>query len=131
MPTKSNPNVDLTYISTNIAQYCDAATMDAVVEAIKTTNLASTAEETTPGDATWTYKIGGPWAKALDDLLGPDAVSPGTLRTFVAAIGAAGSVATYTWTSKAFIANYSVDTTAGQNIKWSGTLNLTGSPVRS
>jgi len=132
MPTKSNPNVVLTYNSVNITQYCDAATLDAAVEAIETTNLASTAAETTPGDVTWTYKVGGSWAVALDAALGPDAVSPpATLRTFVAVIGASGSTVTYTWTTKAFIANYSIDTTAGENIKWSGTLNLTGSPVRS
>lgn len=131
MAVKSNSNVVLTYNAVNITQYCDTASMDATVETVESTNLASTATETSPGDTTWSYDIGGPWAKPLDDVLAPDVVTPGTMRTFVAAIGAAGSVATYTWTTKAFVSAYNVDTTAGENITWTGTLNLTGSPVRS
>jgi hypothetical protein len=132
MPVKSNPNIVLTYNSVNITQYCDTATMDATLETIETTNLASTATESTPGDTTWTYDIGGSWAKALDDVFGPDVITPpATLRTFSAAIGAVGAVSTYTWTTKAFVNNYNVDTTAGENITWTGTLNLTGSPVRT
>jgi hypothetical protein len=132
MTVKSNPNTALTYISLALAQYLDTATLDGVVEAIKSTNLASTAEETAPGNTTWTYKLGGSWAKALDDVLMPDIITPpATLRNFVAVIGASGSTVTLTWTAKAYIAAYTVDTTAGQPIKWTGTLQLTGSPVRS
>lgn len=131
MAIKSNPNLTLSYAGTALAAYLDQASIDAVVEAVETTNLASTATETTPGNTTWSSKIGGSWAKALDDVLGPDAVTPGTLRTCVIVVGASGAQATYTWTSKAFISNYTIDAKAGDTLKWSGTLNLTGSPVRS
>lgn len=130
MPVKSNPNITLTYNSNDITQYCDQATMDATVEAIETTNLASSATSTSPGDTTYTYDIGGDWAKALDDIFGPDIITP-TLRTWVAAIGASGSVATYTWTSGAFISNYKVTAAAGANLKWTAKLNLTVAAVRS
>lgn len=132
MPVKSNPNVSLVYNAVNITAFCDTASMDAVVEAIEDTNLASTATSNTPGDTTWTYDIGGSWAIALDNVFGPDVGSPpATLRTFVAAIGAVGGVATYTWTTAAYITNYKVTMTAGANIKWTGKLNLTAAPVRT
>lgn len=131
MPVKSNPNITLTYNSNNITAYCDSATMDATVEAIEATNLASAATVTTPGDTTYSYEIGGDWDKALDDIMGPDAIDPSTLRTFVAAIGESGSVATYTWTSGAFISNYKITSQAGANLKWTASLNLTVAAVRS
>lgn len=131
MPVKSNPNIELTYDSNNITQYCDQATMDATVEAIEATNLASAATVTTPGDTTYSYDMGGDWALALDAIFGPDAIDPSTLRTFVAAIGASGSQATYTWTSGAFVSNYKVAAQAGANLKWTAKLNLTVAAVRS
>jgi len=131
MPVKSNPNIVLTYNSNNITAYCDQSTMDATVEAIETTNLASSATSTSPGDTTYSYDIGGDWDLALDAILGPDAIDPSTLRTFVAAIGESGSVATYTWTSGAFPSNYKVTAQAGANLKWTATLNLTVAAVRS
>lgn len=132
MPVKSNPNIVLTYNSNNITAYCDSATMDATVEAIEVTNLASAATATSPGDTTYSYDIGGSWDLALDAIMGPDAIAPpATLRTFVAAIGASGSVATYTWTTGAYVSNYNVQATAADNLKWTAKLNLTVAAVRS
>ncbi len=132
MPVKSAPNCTVTYNSVNITQYLNTATLEAVIEEIETSNLASTGAETTPGLAKWSVKGGGDWAKALDDAVAPDAVSPpGTLRTLVVTIGASGAVATYTWTTNAYIGNYSVALDAKANIKWTGTIAVNGAPVRS
>lgn len=132
MPVKAAGNITVTYNSTNITQYLDTHTLEAAASEIETTNLASSASETTPGPVKWSIKVGGAWAKALDDVLGPDAVTPPTtLRTLAVVIGASGSQATYTWTTNAFISNYSVVSAAKDNHKWSGTLSVNGAPVRS
>jgi hypothetical protein len=107
--------------------------MEAIVNAVDTTNLASTANESIAGSASWSIGIGGQWSLTLDGYLGPDAVTPpSTLKTLVVVIGAAGSQATYTWTTNSFLSNYTVDASDMQGvITWSGTLSVSGPPVRS
>lgn len=132
MPVKAAGNTTVTYNGTNITQYLDENTLDAVVNEIETTNLASTGAETSPGTTKWSVKGGGSWAKALDDVLAPDAITPpATLRTMVVVIGATGATATYTWTTNAFISNYSIVSNAKEVQKWSGTISVNGAPTRS
>lgn len=136
-PAKSLGNVAFTYAALALAPYMDQASIEMTVNAIETTNLASTAKENTPGVTEYSVPIGGPWAKALDDVLGADAVTPPTtLRNFVGQIGPVANRVTYTWTGSAtvgaFISNYKIDASDPLGvIKWTGTLTISGSPVRS
>lgn len=133
MPVKAAGNVIVTYNSVNITAYLNTQALEAVVNEIDTTNLASTGAEKTPGTTNWTINVGGFWAKALDDALAPDGVTPpGTLRTLVVVIGASGAQATYTWTANAFVGNYKIEATDPTGvISWSGTLAVNGAPTRS
>lgn len=137
MASKTLQNVALTYNSVSLSAHLDQASLEAVVEAIDTTTLASSAQEKTPGATSYSVPVGGPWSKALDDCLGADADSPPTtLRTFVYQIGPTGNRVIRTWTGSstvgAFVTDYKVlsDDPMGV-IKWSGTLTISGAPVRS
>jgi hypothetical protein len=137
MPAKALTNVVITYNTTNITAYLNKASLKAVVKAIDTTNLASTAQQQGPGAPGFTVPVAGLWDKALDDVLGADADSPPTtLRTLVVQIGPAANRVIRTWTSSAnvgaFVSDYSVDTDDPLgNISWSGTLQCSGAPVRT
>lgn len=132
MPVKAAGNITVTYNAVNITQYLDQHTLDAVVNEIETTNLASTGVESSPSTTKWSIKGGGSWAKALDDVLGPDSITPPTtLRNMVVVIGATGAQATYTWTANAFISNYSIESSAKEVHKWSGTISVNGAPTRT
>ena len=81
--------------------------------------------------------VGGMWSKAVDDVLGPDAIEPPeTLRTLVYEVGPTGGKAIRTWTGTettgAFISNYQIQADNPlENVKWSGTLTCSGAPVRT
>jgi hypothetical protein len=137
MAIKSLLNIVITYNSNAMAAHLDQASLEATVETIDTTTFASTAQEKTPGATSYSIPVGGPWSKALDDILGADTVSPpSTLRTFVYQIGPSGNRVTYTWTGSAtvgaFISDYKVvaDDPMGV-VKWTGTLTISGAPTRA
>lgn len=129
MALKVAANVSVTYNSNALDAYLNTASMNAVVNAIQTTDFDSTGEESIAGLPTWTASIGGPWDATLDGYLGPDAVSPPTtLRTLAVGI----STVTYTWTTNAFISNYTIDASSpADGITWSGDLTCSGVPTRS
>lgn len=137
MGTRALTNRVLTYNGSNITAHLNKASMKAVIKVIDSTTLASSAQENTPGATSYTVPVGGPWSKALDDILGADADSPPTtLRTFVDQVGPSANRVTRTWTGSttvgAFISDYSVDTDDPLgDITWSGTLTISGAPVRS
>lgn len=137
MPANALGNVVLTYNGTDITPYLNKASLKAVVKAIDTTNLASSAQQQSPGAPGFTVPVGGMWDKALDDVLGADADDPpDTLRTLVVQIGPVANRVIRTWTSSstvgAFVSDYSVDTDDPLGkITWSGTLTCSGAPVRT
>ena len=131
MAIKSLGNVVVTYNAVHITQYCSQADLKAAIERLDTTNLASTAKESIAGDAEWTISLSGQWATALDTALAPDAVTPGTARTASIAIDGGAQTVTYTWTSTAEISDYTVTSSTGAFIGWSGTLSLSGAPGRA
>lgn len=130
MAVKSLGNVVVNYNSVNITQYCSQADLNATIERLDTTNLASTAKESIAGDAEWTIALSGSWATALDTALAVDAVTPGTARTATIAFDGGASTVTYTWTSTAEIQDYKITSATGAFIAWSGTLSLSGAPGR-
>jgi len=137
MAHKTLQNIVITYNSNAMAAHLDQASLEATVETIDTTTFASTGQEKTPGATSYSIPVGGPWSKALDDILGADTVAPpSTLRTFVYQIGPVSDRVTYTWTGSstvgAFISDYKVQADDPMGvIKWSGTLTISGAPTRS
>lgn len=132
MPVKSITNISVSYNSNALAGYLNQASLEAIVNEIDVTDLASAANEKIAGLANWSVPVGGFWDSTLDGYLGPDSVSPpASLRTLVVVIGPSGSQVTYTFTSAAFISNYRVQAEPTGAITWSGTLSVSGAPVRS
>lgn len=137
MPTKTLGNVAITYGALSMAQYLDGGSLEAVVEAVETTNLASAGQEKTPGAPSFSVPVSGFWAKALDDVLGADATTPPTtLKGLVVQIGPVGNRVINTWTGTtttgAFVADYKIDFSDPNGmLKWSGTLMCSGVPART
>lgn len=133
MAVKALGSITVTYNSNALTAKLNQASLEAIVAAIDTTNLASSAGEQIPGLVNWSVPVGGMWDSTLDGYLGPDAVSPpSTLRTLVIVIGPSGSQVTYTWTSNSFISNYKFGAdNPGGALTWSGTLAVSGAPTRS
>lgn len=130
---KALGSITVTYNSNALTAKLNQASLEAIVNAIDTTNLASTAGEQIPGLVNWSVPIGGMWDSTLDGYLGPDTVSPpSSLRTLVIVIGPSGSQVTYTWTSNSFVSNYKFGAdNPGGALTWSGTLSVSGAPTRS
>lgn len=129
MALKALTNVQITYDGDSLEEHLNQASMEAVIAEIDTTVLSSTAGEKIAGLGNWSVPVGGLWSATLDGYLGPDAVSPpSTLKTLIVVI----ATVTYTWTTTAFLSNYRVSAdNPGGAITWSGTLSVSGNPVRS
>jgi trans-2-enoyl-CoA reductase len=128
---KSRGNTTLYYNSNNITSYVDGHDLDDAIDQMETTNLASTGVETVSGDATWTLKMSGMWDNAIDAILGPDAVTPGTKRTAYVTYTGTSATVTYTWTTNAEISNYKISPKVGDFIKFTCDLALSGAPTRT
>lgn len=130
-PAKSAANTQVLYNAVDITQYCDQADLEAVLEQLDATNLASTANESVAGFATWRIRLAGPWTPALDNVFGPDAVAPGTKRNASIKLMNGANSVTYGWTNNAELANYKPTAAAKAVHKWSGELALSGAPTRT
>jgi hypothetical protein len=137
-PRRVAGNTTVTYNATAITAFLDQASLEAVTNAISVTNLASTAEQQIAGLPKFSAPVGGPWSKQVDDVLGPDALTPpSTLRALVLVVGPSGNQVTYTWASPtetygAFVENYKIDgSSPTDGLKWSGNFAISGKPVRS
>lgn len=131
-------NMTVTYAGTDITQYCNQAAVEATVAEIDTTNLASLSAESSPASTSWTVPVGGMLDKALDDVLGLDAITPpAAYRNLVITVGPSGTQTTYTWTASGTSVGATIDTFTiaptepTQLITWSGSLLISGGPVRS
>lgn len=126
---KSGGNVVATYIATNITAYCNSSELSSTIERLDTTDLADTAKTTIAGDAEWSVSLSGMWDNAIDTLLGPDAVTPGTARTFSLAYTGSGATKTYTWTSAVEIQDWKITAATGNFLEFSCTLACSGAPT--
>lgn len=133
LAVKTLGNITVSYNSNALAGYLSQASLESIVAELDVTNLASSAAEKIPGLGNWSIPVSGFWAPALDAILAPDSISPPTtLRTLVVVIGVSGSTVTFTFTSAAFISNYRISADSpSAPITWSGTLSVSGNPVRS
>lgn len=124
------------YAGVDVTEYLKLGDLTADVEQLDTTSLADDHPTSEPGGTTWQIRLEGPLTKALDDLLGKDALSPpATMRNLVITIGETGNATTYTWTGTtvvgAFVGNYRV----GPNVQFAevpfrADLAVSGAPVR-
>lgn len=131
-PVKGATNTTCTYNSNDLTSFCSQADLQATLDSIDVTNLASTGTETISPITTWTIPLQGFWDATVDGYLAPDAVTPGTKRTAVITFtDAASSTVTYTWTSNAEVGNYQISSQPKQAITFSAELRLSGAPVRS
>jgi hypothetical protein len=128
---KARGNITLTYNSQNITSYTTKTGLKAAADKLEATTLASTAKESIAADVDWSISIELNWDAALDTILAPDIITPGTKRTVVLAITGSTQTVTYTWTSNGEISDYAVDASVGNLITGSATLSLSGAPTRS
>ena len=137
MPIKSLSNVAITYGALALAQYLDGGSLEMTVTAVETTNLASTGAQSTPGAPSVSVPLSGFWDKAVDDVLGADAVNPPTtLKNLTVQIGPTGNRVTYSLTGTstvgAFISDYKIDFSDPMGmLKWTATLTVSGVPTKS
>ena len=128
---KSRGNVACAYNANVITAYCDGVDLDDAIDQLETTNLASTGKETISGDPKFSIKLSGMWDNAIDAILAPDAVTPGTRRTAYVTFTGSSAAVTFTWTTNAEIENYTITSKTGAFITFSATLALSGAPTRT
>jgi hypothetical protein len=134
---KALKNVAVTYGSTEITDYLNKASLERTVEAIDTTVFSSDGKVNTAGAPSASVSVGGPWGSALDAVLGPDSIAPpATLKNLIYSVGPTGGKVIHTWTGTevvgAFISNYVIDASSPTGIiMWTGTLTISGIPVRT
>lgn len=131
MAVKSRGNVTFTYNSVALTNYCDQAELNAAIDRLEVTDFGSTAVETIAGDATWTITASGPADPAVDNVLGPDAVTPGTARTAAIAYDLGATTVTYTWTSNCELESYTLTGEVGGVTRWDASFSLSGAPNRA
>jgi hypothetical protein len=119
----------VTYNSNALTNYVNSVDLQNTIAELEATHLGSTGEESDPGLVNSTLNLGGDWHATLDGYLGPDSIA-GTKRTAVITF-TAGSTVTWTWTSKAYITNFKVNTAAKDKITWTAQLRLSGLGVRT
>lgn len=128
---KSAGNITVTFNSNNITAYLDQVELQATVDELETTNLASTAQESDPGLGKWTVSFASSkWDSTLDGYLAPSVTTP-TKRTCVIAIVGGAQTVTYTWTTQAYITNYNIAATAKGAHTTAPKLTLSGNPSRA
>jgi hypothetical protein len=135
--TKSLGNITFSYNGTALAGYMDSFSDENGVEITDATVFTSSAQQQGPGAPNFSYKIGGPWSKTVDDVLRPDTITPpDTLRTVVAAVGPSAAKVTLTWTGTAdvggFVSSYTrkADNPLG-DVRWEATITMSGAPTPS
>ena len=131
---KTLQNIAFSYNDVALEGYMDSFTDENGVEISDTTTFASAAQQQAPGAPNFSFKIGGPYSKAVDDALRPDTITPpDTLRTIVAAVGPTGAKVTKTWTGTTevggFVSSYTrtADNPLG-DVKWEATITISGAP---
>ena len=129
--TKAAGNVTVTYNSNDISAYVNSAQIEADIAELDTTNMSSTAMESIPGLANWSFTASIPvWDSTLDGYLAPDAVTP-TQRTLAVAYTDSGSnTVTYTWTSNCAISSASIGGSADGLITSDYSFQCSGAPGR-
>lgn len=134
-PVKSMGNVVVLYNSVDITAACNQAQLQAMLDEMETTNLASTAVEVKPGPAKWTISLSGFWSKELDDAAAPDVIAPVDAgRACQITVGPAGSSTKvrYAWAAGCYITGWTINAAGPtQYINHDMALNMSGNPTRT
>lgn len=128
---KSLGNNTVTYNSQNITQYLTSAELSFGGEKVDITNLANTAKAFSSGDGEWKLDVNGWWDNAIDAILGPDAVTPGTKRTLAYAVVGTSATVTYTWTTNAEVGDFKISPKTGEHMPFTASFYLSGAPTRA
>lgn len=129
MPVRSSGNITVTYNATNITQYLSEVELNAAIDELETTHLASTSMTYIPSMANYTLTLSGDFAIASDNVFGPDMMNP-TLRTVIVTFTEGAQTVTYTWTNSAFLTGYSLSASSTEKITHAPALRLSGTPTR-
>ena len=128
---KSETNVTVSYNSNALDAYLNEASLEAISNALDSTNFDSTSKESVLETTEWSISVGGYWHATLDGYFQADAITPVQSRTIAITFTDADSgTATYTW-STGGIENYTISSSVGSLITWSGTLRLSGTVTPS
>jgi len=130
MAVRGAGNVVVTYNSSNITAYLNTVELAATIDELEATDLASTVAEYSPSLASYALTIGGDWDKALDDILGVDALAPVTRAVVIKFTDETGDWAQYAWAT-GFISGYSISASATGKVEHSPSLRLSGTPTRT
>lgn len=130
MAVRGSTNTLVTYNSVNITPYINSVELAAAIDELEATNLASTVAQYSPSLANYSLSLGGDWVKALDDALGPDAITPVVRTCVVKFTDEAGGWVQYSW-AVSFLTGFSISSTATGKIEHSPSLRLSGSPTRT
>jgi hypothetical protein len=128
---KSATNVIVNYNAQDITQYLSSSDLQATLNQLDVTDLASTGKEFLTDVAEWRIRFDIWWQKALDDIIGPDIVTPGTKRTAFITYEDGVNTVKYTWTTNAEIGSLSITAAANAPISGNAELILSGAPVRT
>lgn len=128
---KSLGNATVTYNSNNITQYLTSVEMTFAGERVDVTDLADTAKSYLTVDGEWAIKCNYFWDNAIDAILAPDAVTPGTKRTLAYALTGTSATVTFTWTTNSELGDYSITSETGGVMTGSFTFTCSGAPTRS
>lgn len=124
-------NIVVNFAGQNITAHCNTADLQATVTELEATDFASTGEESDPGMTGYKINLGGDWSDTIDDILGPEAITP-TKKDASLVVGPSGSTVTYAWTAAAFLSSYQFSFSDPKGkATWSAVLNLSGAPSRS
>lgn len=133
VPTLEHATV--TYGGIDITEHLTGAVLDALIRAVDTTNFDSDDDgEKTAGPSTWKVDVTGLWSPTLDDIFAPDVIEPpaaSELKTCSLTFGWPTNTVSYTWANNAFVQRYQVEADVDDVMQWTGSLALSGSPVRT
>jgi len=127
-------NQDLSYDSVAIEGYMNQHKLEVQVEELDASNYDSTGEEIIAGVQDWTCSVTALWSVALDNAIGPDALTaPATKKTLVSLTGPSSpsNDTSYTWTTNAFIDEYTITATSSGLVTADISFGLNGNPTRA
>jgi hypothetical protein len=123
-------NAIVTYDSLSMVDNVNTSTLTNTIAELEATVLSSTAEETIAGLGSYEMQLEGFWSPTIDAKLGPDSISGNKKTASIKYGSGAGNMVTYTWTTQAFISNYTITSPANEALGFSATLRLNGAPGR-
>ena len=133
-PVRTLGNVQVIFDGNNITGHLDAVKLSAAVSTPYTTVLSSTVDSKQPGLTKWVAELGGFWSKALDDIIGPEMVTPpegDSLKTCEIIVGQWNHQVGYWWTEAAFVSRSRTEASVDVGMmRWEGEITLSGSPLR-